>query len=294
MIEYDKKNLLKYSVLGFTLFLLLLSLKNTFRTGSDALEDMPKQAELCFTGADCRMEIITLQEANRKLQRQLSVAGSLVLLLLIIVCVLGFNFGKSSRYKQRMEDKNSRLQAFLRRKYEISKQYIDDNEKIISELTQQLNDTSIMMRQKELDYMELQKQSLELKNEESKLTNVRISTSLALIRQSECAMRFCGATTDRRILLTKVDWRKLSELVLQEFPLLMKKIDMTPAINDTERKVVLLVLLDMGTLEMSSVTGLKTSTISSAKKTAYEKLSGMAGSARDLSKEIINIIAISL
>lgn len=69
---------------------------------------------------------------------------------------------------------------------------------------------------------------------------------------------------------------------------------MTPAINDTERKVVLLVLLDMGTLEMSSVTGLKTSTISSAKRTAYEKLSGMAGSAKDLSKEIINIIAISL
>lgn len=305
MVGYDKKNLLKHSAMGFTLFLLLLLLKNTFgtvggMTGAEPtmpfeqLKEASSQVELRTMVTDCRTEIITLQEANRKLQKQLSIVGSLVLLLLITVGVLVFNISKSSRYKQRTEDKNHRLQAFLRRKYEISRQYVDDNEKMISKLTQQLNNASKMMRQKELDYMELQKQSLELKNEGSKLANVRISTSLALIRQSECAMRFCKAATDKRISLSKADWHKLSELVLQEFPLLMQKIDMNPAINDTERKVVLLALLDMGTLELSSVTGLKTSTISSAKRTAYEKLSGMAGSTKDLSKEIINIIATSL
>lgn len=306
MIGYDKKSLLKHSLLGATLFLLLLLLKSFSGQSNIAMDVEPAMAfdmygqkgdcqlELQSMVADYKQKIVALRKTNREMQKQLSISNSLILLLLIIVTILSFNFSKSFSHRKREEDKNSKLKAFLRRKYEISRQYIDDNEKTIAELTRQLNDVSKMVKQKELDYIKLQKQSLELKNEENKLANVRISTSLALIRQSECAMRFSKAITDGRVSLSKLDWQKLSEIVLQEFPLLMQKIDMNPAINDTEKKVVLLVLLDMGTLEMSTIIGLKNSTISSAKKTAYEKLSGMEGSAKDLSREIINIIAITL
>lgn len=50
-------------------------------------------------------------------------------------------------------------------------------------------------------------------------------------------------------------------------------------------------LLDVGTLEMASIVRLGTSSISNAKKSLYEKLTGLKGSAKDLSQEIINVIS---
>lgn len=94
---------------------------------------------------------------------------------------------------------------------------------------------------------------------------------------------------------TKDDWAKYSELISNEFPLLMEKLSLISNLTSTERKVCLLMLLDnIGTLEMSTILKLKSSSISSAKKDLYEKLTGLKGSAKNLSQEIINIIAFPL
>jgi DNA-binding NarL/FixJ family response regulator len=61
-------------------------------------------------------------------------------------------------------------------------------------------------------------------------------------------------------------------------------------VTQTERRVCLLVLLGWGTLEISNVLGLKQSSVSSAKKELYRKITGADGSARVLKDEIVKRI----
>lgn len=200
----------------------------------------------------------------------------------------------SRKYQTELERKR-RMQLFVQKKYESSKQYIDDNLKVIDLLTERLNSTSNLLKQQDAELMQLQRNNLEIKNKEQEIKRNRISTSLSLIEKSEQAAKFYKASSNSKVVITKDDWAKYSELISNEFPLLMEKLNLISNLTSTERKVCLLMLLDdIGTLEMSTILKLKSSSISSAKKDLYEKLTGLKGSAKNLSQEIINIITFPL
>lgn len=213
------------------------------------------------------------------------------LLAVTAVGIFAAIFGGLS-YRKNMElARKARARLFLQKKYENSRQYVESNLKTIASLTEQLESLSHETAMKEIHYLQMQRENLGIRNKEQEIKKSRISTSLLLIRKSDCAGKFYKAAVDGRILLTKKNWDELAQLATHEFPVLMNRLEQISHITPTERKVCLLMLLDVGTLEMASIVRLGTSSVSNAKKSLYEKLTGLKGSAKDLSQEIINIIS---
>ena len=225
---------------------------------------------------------------QRSLERERVVYGSLMILL--VSCLLGC-------CKVYVQNRNTILRerkkwAFFQHKYNCSKVKEEVGQEIVRMLTEQLETITGNAAHSENSGQLPEGANVVQSELESK--KKRVNASLALIRHSEYTARFYEASRDGRISLNRKDWEYFEELVGNEFPFLLDTLYQTPKITVTERRIVLLTLLGIGTLEMSNLLNLKMSSISTAKKTLYCKLTGKNGSAKDLFGEIINIICYSL
>lgn len=249
---------LGYALLGFTLFLTFLFLRSFMQDYS--YQQMPEAAFL-KNSVEMYEELCTYQDGNAFADVAYNKERILYWLALVVCMVLVVGFWHLLVRKKAELARCYRMQAFVQRKYESVRHRYENPE---------MQDKNLQIRQEQM------------------------LASLTSIRHSACAERFGKAATDGRVRLSKEDWTVLSELVAKEFPILMCRLEQIPHLTSTERKVALLMLLDMGTLEMSTVIGLQKSGISNAKKSLYEKLTGQKGGAKDLSKEIFNILRLSL
>lgn len=120
----------------------------------------------------------------------------------------------------------------------------------------------------------------------------QIVLTLTSLLYSDITERFRKSATDRRVHITSKDWSALTEQFSQQLPQLIALLQSNQTVTLSERRVCLLTLLDMGTLETASILGLQNSSVSSAKKTLIEKLTGDgSASAKDLKTKIISLIA---
>lgn len=204
--------------------------------------------------------------------------GGLIILSFCLVGCLWSHFLHRTQFSRVQKQK-----TLWQRKYESRQSDMEASLNTIMELTQQLE-----KKTQECNKLK------DNQSDEQEAKKNRVSASLVLLRHSEYTVKFYKAAVDARVKLNKEDWECLIELIRNEFPFLLDKLYQTPKVTDTERRICLLMLLGLGTLEISNLLGLKTSSISSAKKSLFEKLTGTQGSAKELSQEIMNIIYYSL
>lgn len=131
-----------------------------------------------------------------------------------------------------------------------------------------------------------------MSNEMCSFQKQQVSLALAALSSSDIAERFRKSATDRRIKISEKDWNALTELFSQHLPQLITILQTNGMVSASERRVCMLTLLDLGTLETASILNLQRSSVSSAKRSLLVKLTGNASSsAKELNTAIISLIA---
>lgn len=119
----------------------------------------------------------------------------------------------------------------------------------------------------------------------------QISLAITEIASSDIVERMKHSVTDRRINISEKDWSALTEEFAQRLPQLITLLQVNGAVTTNERRICLLTLLDIGTLEMASLLSLLSSSVSSAKKSLLTKLTNNdSASAKELKTKIISLL----
>ena len=123
-----------------------------------------------------------------------------------------------------------------------------------------------------------------------KYVNNDFAVAIALVCSSAVYEKLIKVSRDCKMSMMQEDWVEFEKEFTNNIPSLMSILIQNAKVTQTERRVCLLVLLGWGTLEISNVLGLKQSSVSSAKKELYRKITGADGSARLLKDEIVKRI----
>lgn len=120
----------------------------------------------------------------------------------------------------------------------------------------------------------------------------QISLAISAIASSDIIERMKCAATDRRMRISEKDWNMLTEHFSHQLPQLIVLLQTSGSITSNERRICMLTLMDIGTLEIGAILNLQSSSVSSAKKSLLTKLTNeSSASAKDLKTKIISLLA---
>jgi tetratricopeptide (TPR) repeat protein len=225
-----------------------------------------------------------LQHENDLKHKQVLVLMFALLLVLFLAYIMYKSF-KTKRIKQRLQ--YTQLKRLNEYQYRSSKERIEKLKKEITTLDSQLSDAkaSNVSYQEEIDVrraeiLRLNQDLLKLRQHDySQQTSVRQSDIYQLVRSTSRS----GKT------LTAVEWEMVEQLINSNYPHFLQSIyDICP-LNDTERKVCMLLKLGLQSTEIAVVVCKEKSTVTKMRQRLYQKAFNTVGKASDWDDFILSL-----
>lgn len=227
--------------------------------------------------------VLKADAASALRERHVIVTIAVLLVIAVALCMTYLHLFKQE--KTRGKHKDLRL-SLANKQLQLSAQNTEQFLFAIEELRKKVKENNEASSEATMTRI-----SESMTNELISFKKQQITLSLISLTASEIAERLGNSVTDRRIRISEKDWIALTELFSQQLPQLITLLQTNGAVTVNERRICMLTLLDMGTLETGAILNLQSSSVSSAKKSLLQKLTGdAAASAKDLKTKIISIL----
>lgn len=231
---------------------------------------------------------IQRKDAGRMNQRFKELRNCLLLGIILLFSIIITLLQLLQKQRHIIHTNALRLQ-YMKERLTMSEENMNKSLCSIRELKKSLETQSHRKNQQSEDAIHLKEICSEIEKIEDSYREQQVAIALSSIKNTDVGQKFARVMSDGRLSIRYKDWVKLEEAFTENLPALIYSLTAHKAVTITEKRICMLMLLDIGTLETANLLNLQTSSISSAKKALYEKLSNKKGSAKELKGEIIRI-----
>jgi cell division protein FtsL len=201
---------------------------------------------------------------------------SYILLALVVLVAFGIIYMQyNKRRKERLKEQLRKLEQLKDEQYQKSAQFIDENNKRIRVLEEQLH----AAREKEsaqLPLLELQKERYQQLNSKAEFDQRERNLAEAAFRQSSI-YRYVHQLSGKNSLMVDNDWIKLTNAVDKAYNGFTSRLYALYSFSLMEIRICLLIKANISATGISVLTGRSKSAITSARKRMYEKVYAQEG-----------------
>jgi len=205
--------------------------------------------------------------------------GLAILLLLFIMICFAIVLYMNKREKERKSLKQKLVQMEQER-HSRSAIAIEENKQEIMKLDEELIEKKTEERILESKLLEVQKNRLNLKNQDIEESQKEQDLRMKILKQSSVYKRFHWAAAEDSIKITVEDWNSLEEEIEKAYPGFISRLhDLYPELSVQGVQICLLTKASIAPADIARVIGRSRSAINLACRRYYEKIHQERGSA---------------